>query len=106
MLARLAPGATLAQTRSELAGIMRQLEISSIPTPTPDRPTTIVPLAEELFHGVQPALWTLLAAVGVVLLIACVNVAHLQLARSSAPQKELAIRSALGAGRGGSCGSS
>jgi putative ABC transport system permease protein len=99
VLARLAPGATLAQGRTELAGIMSQLE-RQFPDTNSGQSTSIVQLSEDLFHEVQTALWTLLAAVGLVLLIACVNVAHLQLARASSRQKELAIRSALGAGRG------
>lgn len=98
LLARLAPGATLSQARGELSTIMRQLELQ-YPDSNAGLTATVVPLAESLFHDVQTALWTLLAAVGLVLLIACANVAHLQLARASTRQKELAIRSALGASR-------
>jgi putative ABC transport system permease protein len=99
VLARLAPGATLGSARSEIAGIMRQLE-RQYPDTNAGQTATATPLSEELFQDYKPALWTLLAAVCVVLLIACVNVAHLQLARSAGRQRELAIRAALGAGRG------
>jgi putative ABC transport system permease protein len=99
VLARIAPGATLAGARSEIDGIMRQLE-QQYPDSNAGQVATMAPLSVEMFQDYRPALWTLLAAVGVVLLIACVNVAHLQLARSAGRQKEIAIRAALGAGRG------
>ncbi|HSK10911.1 MAG TPA: ABC transporter permease [Vicinamibacterales bacterium] len=101
MLGRLGPGATVAAAGQETAAIAGDLE-RAFPS-NAGRGTFVEPLAEVVFGPVRPALLVLLGAVGLVLLVASVNVANLLLARGAARRREAAIRTALGAGAGRLC---
>ena len=98
VVGRLAPGATVDQAREELGGITARLA-QEYPDLNRGLGANVVALHDQTVARVRPALVLLLAGVAVVLLMACVNVANLLLARSVARQKELAVRAALGAGR-------
>jgi predicted permease len=97
-IGRLKPGVSLAAAQADMAQITRNLAAAY---PNADKGTgaSVMPLRDDLVHEVRPYLWLLLGAVGFVLLIACINVGNLQLARSTGRAHEFAIRCALGADR-------
>lgn len=96
VIGRLKPGVTLEKARSELAVIAQRLAIEH-PIDDKDRSFFLQPLTTALLGDQRVSLRMMLAAVGFLLLIACANIANLQLARSRARQKEIAMRAALGA---------
>jgi predicted permease len=102
VIARLKPGVTMPQASADMKRFAQQLarEYPDYYQQTSGWGVIVVPLREELVAQIRPALLILMAATGIVLLIACANIANLLLARSSVREKEMAVRASLGAGQG------
>ncbi len=99
VVGRLKPGVTFRQAKAELEVIANQLAVQ-YPDPQKGWGIFMMPIQDYMVRDVKLVLYTLLGAVGCVLLIACANLANLLLARATARHREISIRAALGAGRG------